>query len=68
MWKTEAPNKYETTVVFCVEKLGEGEMVYVWALASLIYAMKHQNITNYIRHRGMKQSAKGNIYFDFSLA
>ena len=56
-------NKYGPTVVLC-----EGERVYVWAPTSLIYAMKHRNRINYVRHTGMKQSAKGNMYYDFGLA
>ena len=61
-------NKYGPTVVLCEEKLGEGGRVYVWAQASLTCAVKHQNRTDYIRHRGMKQSPKGNLYYDFALA
>lgn len=61
-------NKYGLKVVLCVEKLGEGEKVYVWAPTSLICAIKHRNGTYYIRHRGAKQSPKGNMYFDFGFA
>ena len=39
-----------------------GPKVYVWAPTSLIYAMKHRNRTDYIRHRGAMQSSKGNVF------
>lgn len=60
-------NRYGPSVVLKLENKN-GMIEFVWAPVSLVYAMRCRTGTEYIFNKGMKQSEKDNIYYDFGLS